>query len=123
MAEETVQDLPPDCAKDWIGRARVARILGVSERTAQTLERNGKLRCFEHGFPCGRRKYSRTLVERQLRRRWEEAIRRQDQEFNRPGDVAADARTEPHGEQVENRDGIAMHPELKVDHAHCLDAK
>jgi hypothetical protein len=63
---------------DWMCRAELARMLGFSDRTAQTLERRGEFKAFEHGN-LGRlcRKYSRCLLQRELTRRWDEALRRQ----------------------------------------------
>jgi hypothetical protein len=68
----------PAPADDWICRAELARMLGFSDRTAQTLERRGEFKAFEHGnLRRLRRKYSRSLIQRELARRWDEALRRQ----------------------------------------------
>jgi hypothetical protein len=65
--------------KDWICQRQLADILGISEHTASVRAKAGKLRRFEHGIPdCGRRIYSRTLVQRELEERWETAVRNQD---------------------------------------------
>ena len=66
-------------SSDWITQREVARLLGVSPQTASTKARRGQLRRFEHGISiAGRRKYSRALVERELKICWREAVRRQD---------------------------------------------
>jgi len=65
--------------EDWVEQKTLAGMLGVSEKTASAWAKAGRLLVFEHGFSCcGRRKYSRTLVERELARRWGQAIHRQD---------------------------------------------
>jgi hypothetical protein len=70
---------------DWMCRADVARMLGVSDRTAQTLERRGEFKAIEHGnFGRLRRKYSRCLLQRELARRWDEALRRQSGPTDQP---------------------------------------
>ena len=74
MATEPV----PGPSDDWITQREVANFLGVSPDTASIWAAAGKLRAFEHGFPCARRRYSRRLVERELQHRWDEAVRRQD---------------------------------------------
>lgn len=64
---------------DWINQHALAELLSVCPRTVGNWDAAGKLAQFEHGFPsCGRRRFSRRLVERALQRRWAEAIRRQD---------------------------------------------
>ncbi len=69
----------PEPGRDWITQRSLAAALGVSQRTASLWSGAGKLRRYEHGMPdCGRRKYSRALVERELRRRWEIALDAQD---------------------------------------------
>ena len=51
----------------------------MSERTASLQAKAGQLRRYEHGIPtCGRRKYSRRLVELELERRWQIALEAQD---------------------------------------------
>ncbi len=68
-----------DPRSDGIFQRSVCAVFGVSERTGSLWARQGKLRRFEHGIPgCGRRKYSRTLVERELQRRWENAVQAQE---------------------------------------------
>ena len=67
--------LPPI---DWICQRQLAELLAVSERTASIWAKAGRLRPYEHGFRnCGRRKYSRCLVETELQHRWDQAVRRQ----------------------------------------------
>lgn len=74
----------PDPLHDWIEQKKLAELLGLSEKTACCWSREGRLREFEHGFPhAGRRKYSRALVERGLRRYWQQAIRRQQEKYER----------------------------------------
>lgn len=74
------QAAPPDPGADWIYQSTVASALGISQRTASLWAREGRLRKFEHGVPaCGRRKYSRRLVERELQMRWDRAVRTQDE--------------------------------------------
>lgn len=69
----------PDPQTDWIDQRELAAILTVSEKTACCWAKEGRFVVFEHGFEqCGRRKYSRTLVRRDIQRRWQQAIRRQD---------------------------------------------
>lgn len=73
----TSQDEP---ATDWLNQKELARLLGISTKTASVHARQGKLRVYEHGVPaCGRRKYSRALVERVKALGWQSAIRRQDE--------------------------------------------
>ena len=58
-------------ATDWITQRALAKLLGVSERTATAWTKEGCLRQYEHGVPgCGRRKYSRARIEAVLRRSW-----------------------------------------------------
>jgi len=53
-------------------------MLGVSSRTASLWASAGKLRHYEHGFPnCGRRKYSKALVELEMQTQWDRAVDRQ----------------------------------------------
>jgi len=69
----------PEPATDWVPMTEVARMLGVSAKTARQRARAGELDHFRHGVAgCGRRKYSRTLVRRAIEHCWEVAIRRQD---------------------------------------------
>jgi hypothetical protein len=69
----------PGPESDWITQRSLAELLGISETTASFWARDGRLRQFEHNFPaCGRRRYSRALVERERKRCWEKAIRVQD---------------------------------------------
>src|SRR3954447_24396744 len=76
----------PDPASDWISQRGLAALLGVSERTASLWARAGRLRCYEHGVEnCARRPYSRQLVERERQRRWEAAVRSQDERLG-PGE-------------------------------------
>ena len=40
----------------------------------------GRLQQYEHRFDnCGRRKYSRSLIEKELRLRWGQAVQRQEE--------------------------------------------
>ncbi len=69
-----------ELSADWINQRELAELLGTSPKTASVRAGQGSLRMFEHGLPaCGRRKYSRSLVERAVRLGWEAAIRRQDE--------------------------------------------
>ena len=69
----------PDPGQDWITQRSLAAALGISQRTASLWAKAGRLHRYGHGMPDGgRRKYSRALVERELRRRWEIAIKAQD---------------------------------------------
>lgn len=69
----------PSPTTDWITQRELAQVLGVSERTASLWAKAGRLEPFEHGVAtCGRRKYSKTLVQRELNNRWDEAVTRQD---------------------------------------------
>ena len=70
----------PDPVSDWISQRGLAARLRISERTASLWARAGKLRCYEHGVENNaRRPYSRELVERELQRRWDTAVRSQDE--------------------------------------------
>jgi predicted site-specific integrase-resolvase len=74
----------PDLTHDWITQSALAELLGISERTASLWAAAGRLREFEHGCrQCGRRKYSRQLVERAIDHQWQEAVARQDELLNR----------------------------------------
>ena len=80
MAPHPSSQAPPDPKTDWCCQKLVAKALGISPQRASAKARAGELRHFEHGVPgCGRRKYSQALVQRELRRRWELAIKVQDQ--------------------------------------------
>jgi hypothetical protein len=71
---------PPDPRADWCFQKNVSEALGISEQTASAMAQAGELRHFEHGIRgCGRRKYSKALITRELRRRWELAIKAQDE--------------------------------------------
>ena len=71
---------PPDPRTDWCFQRDLAEALGISAQVASTKARAGELRHFEHGVPaCGKRKYSKALIERELRHRWEHALKVQDQ--------------------------------------------
>ena len=64
-------------AKDWIEQREVGEIFGVTPKTASTWATAGKLRRYEHGMShCGRRKYSRALVTRDIEMHWREAVSR-----------------------------------------------
>ena len=64
---------------DWLTQQDLAHLLGISVRTACAWAAAGRLHRFEHGFDaCGRRKYSRQLVEREMRRGVEQVTRRVD---------------------------------------------
>jgi len=69
----------PSPASDWISQRELAQILGVCERTASLWAKSGRLQPFEHGVAAsGRKKYSKSLVQQELRRRrWDEAVARQ----------------------------------------------
>lgn len=70
----------PDPVSDWISQRGLAALLRISERTASLWARAGKLRCYEHGVENNaRRPYSRELVERERQRRWDTAVRSQDE--------------------------------------------
>ena len=63
--EATMMEVVP--AKDWITQRAIAEILGVSQRTASVWASNGRFRHYEHGCEnCGRRKYSRLLIDRHV---------------------------------------------------------
>jgi hypothetical protein len=71
---------PPDPKSDWCCQKFLAKALGISPQRASAKARAGELRHFEHGVTAsGRKKYSKALIERELRRRWEMAIKAQDQ--------------------------------------------
>jgi hypothetical protein len=75
----TKPETPPAPHKDWICQRQLANLLDISERTASVWASAGRLRRFEHGVEqCGRKKYSRRLVEREIHRRRQEAIQLQD---------------------------------------------
>jgi hypothetical protein len=79
MAPHPYLQAPPDPNSDWCCQKLVAKALGISQQAASAKARSGELRHFEHGNRgCGRRKYSKALIERELRRRWEKAIEVQD---------------------------------------------
>ena len=68
----------PDPSVDWITQRELAQLLSVSERTASLWAKAGRLQIFEHGVTaCGRRKYSRALIARELKARWNRAVARQ----------------------------------------------
>lgn len=80
MGAEVTPEAMPDPRRDRICQRTLCGILGFSERTGSLQARAGELRRFEHGIPgCGRRKYSRALVERELQMRWDRAVRTQDE--------------------------------------------
>ena len=80
MSETGETGRVPDPAGDWISQRGLAALLGVSERTASLWARAGRLKCYEHGVPnSARRRYSRQLVERERQRRWDTAVRSQDE--------------------------------------------
>ena len=69
----------PPPSGDWICQRELANLFGVSQRTTSLRAAAGRLRRFQHGFPdCGRKKFSRTLVEREIEQRWERAVSQQD---------------------------------------------
>jgi hypothetical protein len=71
--------IPPP-QEDWVTQREMAKMLGVSDRTASLWAAAGRLRRFEHGFPeCGRKKYSRALVEAELQQCWDRAVHRHDE--------------------------------------------
>lgn len=62
-------DLSVNPAEDWITQAELARILGISQKTARKHALDGRLEQFAHGIPAaGRRIYSRELFRRQMDR-------------------------------------------------------
>ncbi len=80
MAPHPSSQAPPDPKTDWCCQRIVAEALGVSPQAASAKARAGELRHFEHGVPgAGRKRYSKALIERELRRRWELAVRAQDE--------------------------------------------
>jgi hypothetical protein len=80
MEADRPRESVPDPRVDRICQRTLCELLGFSERTGSLLAKAGKLRRFEHGITgFGRRKYSRRLVARELRRRWERAVRVQDE--------------------------------------------
>jgi len=69
----------PSPVEDWIGQGKLAEILGISPQTASARAAEGLLLRFQHGVePCGRRKYSRTLVQQHIHRQWEKALERNE---------------------------------------------
>ena len=67
-------------ATDWLNQRELAELLGISTKTASLHARRGKLRVYQHGVHgCGRKKYSRALVERVQSLGWQAAIRLQDE--------------------------------------------
>ena len=81
IPEVNAQPPFPDPASDWIDQSELADLLSVSQKTASCWAKEGRLLDYEHGFPhCGRRKYSRTLIMRDLQRCWSNATRRHNQE-------------------------------------------
>ncbi len=53
---------------DWISQRDLCGLLGISEHTGSAQAKAGQLRKFEHGVSnAGARKYSRQLVELELR--------------------------------------------------------
>ncbi|WZO96112.1 hypothetical protein EP7_003094 [Isosphaeraceae bacterium EP7] len=77
----------PDPRTDAICQREVAALFGVSERTASLQARAGRLRSYENGIPnCGRRKYSRLLVELELEGRWNRAVQVQRECLARGGE-------------------------------------
>lgn len=79
MSDDSPRDAAPDPASDWIDQRELARTLGISEKTASAWAALGRLHVFEHGSRLGgRRKYSRTLVRRELERHWVDAVSRID---------------------------------------------
>ena len=72
-----MSDMPPP-SSDWICQRDLAKLFGIVERTATIWAKAGRLRQYEHGIDnCGRRKYSRTLVDNDMQRQWGRAVRRQ----------------------------------------------
>ncbi|WP_165252731.1 hypothetical protein [Paludisphaera soli] len=75
MGPATEPRSTPDLRTDAICQRQIAALFGVFERTASLQAKAGRLRRFEHGVPnCGRRKYSRRLVELEVERRWRQAV-------------------------------------------------
>lgn len=72
-------DSLPNPKADWLCQRDLAQFLAISEHTASVWAAAGRFRQYEHGMSnCGRRKYSRSLLERELTCRWEAAVRNQD---------------------------------------------
>ncbi len=68
----------PEPKSDWITQRELASLLGVCARTASLWAKAGRLQRFEHGvMAAGRKKYSKSLIQRELRHRWDEAVARQ----------------------------------------------
>jgi hypothetical protein len=64
-------DSHPAPPTDWIDQQHLARLLGISAKTASVRSKQGDLRIYEHGVRgCGRRKYSIAIIERELGQRW-----------------------------------------------------
>ncbi len=64
-------------------------MLGVSPRTASLWASAGRLARYEHGFPnCGRRKYSKALVELEMQTQWDRAVDRQRDLLTSPARAA-----------------------------------
>jgi predicted site-specific integrase-resolvase len=77
MDKATHERLDP--AHDWIYQLELAAQLGISPQTASAWAKAGRLRRYEHGVEnCGRRRYSRWLVERERQRRLQQAVEYQD---------------------------------------------
>ena len=56
-------------ADDWMSLGQLAELLGIGLSTASRWHRRGDFVRYEHGFrPCGRRRFSRSLIEAELRR-------------------------------------------------------
>lgn len=67
----------PEPTSDWITQRELADFLGVCVRTASLWAKAGRLQRFEHGVIAGgRRKYSKSLIQRELQGRWDEAVSR-----------------------------------------------
>jgi hypothetical protein len=65
---------------DRITQRALAALLGISETTASSWAKDGRLRRYEHGVSnSGRRRYSIALVRREQERCWKQAIRSQDE--------------------------------------------
>ena len=69
----------PALGSDWINQRELSEMLGISQQTACTWAKDGRLRLYEHGARnAGRRKYSRTLITRELEASWEKAVQQHE---------------------------------------------
>ena len=70
---------PPDTHDDRIHRRKLAALLGIVPQAASAWAHAGRLRRYEHGVVnCGRRRYSRALVQRELLRCCRQSLSERD---------------------------------------------